>query len=91
MWTGGIQSFQAPVPCRLAGLSIFASLLIGTLVTGGPQSFQPPRYAVDWWDSVLSAIRGLEDMDGHAYEDRCFVFIYTLVTFNRRFIAHKNV
>ena len=29
----------------------------GTLGTGGTQYFQPPRYPMEWWVSVLSVTR----------------------------------
>ena len=67
LWAGGTQSFGHQVPCGLVGLSPLrpqvpcgrAELSTfappGTLETGGTQYFWPPRYPVDWWDSVLSA------------------------------------
>ena len=42
--------FAPQVPWALAGLSTFGSP--GTLGTCRTQSFQPPRYPMNWWDSV---------------------------------------
>ena len=51
----GYESFWLLVPCGLAGLNPFGPP--GTLWTGRTQSFCPPRYPEDWWDSVLLAPR----------------------------------
>ena len=64
VWNGGTQSFQQ-VPCELAGLRPFSPH-----VPCGLEGLSPfSRYTVDWWNSVLSAIRYPFGLEGRASGD----------------------
>ena len=101
----GLSRFGNRVPCGLAGFSRFSPSYpvdCQDAVRSTPQYPGDWRDSVIWAPQVSYGLvslspyghqvaLGLEDVEGHAYQDIYFVCIYTLAAFNRRYSPAQNV